>query len=100
MPDEEDAPLAAASRLLVAGKRKTSGSRIRPGTWKMEQPAAADDADGEKGEQDAAGQPAELLERLHAADDLLLRRRAAAPAPRAGPGTMRGICWMAPNAAA
>ena len=66
----------------------------------VQQPAPADDHGSKVREQDAAGEPADLLIRLHAADRLLLSRACQARDFRQSPGTMRGICWMAPNAAA
>ena len=51
------------------------------------------------GQQDATGEPAEFLVRLHDAGDLLANRRRERARPPASPGTMRGMCWMAPKAA-
>ena len=64
-----------------------------------QQPAAGHDAHGEKREQEAAEQSADLLVGLHGAHDPLLLRPRQRPGPPRSPGTMRGMCWMAPNAA-
>ena len=65
----------------------------------VQQLAPADDVHGEKREHDAAGEAAELLERLHRADGLLAAPARGSVRTSARPGTMRGICWIAPNAA-
>ena len=54
--------------------------------------APADDADGEKREQEASGEPAEFLKRLHGADRLLDCAARGSVRTSGRPGTMRGVC--------
>ena len=90
--DEEDAPLERASGCCVGEKEHERQQNQPRDLEHTQEPPTADDADGEKREQNPSDQPAEFLIGLHAADRLLLRRCAPAPRTSGRPGTMRGIC--------
>jgi hypothetical protein len=68
-------PHFSSSRLLVRDEREDDWYQDETRNLKhVHQSASADDAHGEKRQQNAAGEPAEFLERLHGADGLLDRR--------------------------
>ena len=85
-----------------------SGIRIRPGIWKIRSSdAAADDSHRQDRQQESAEQAADFLHLGHVGGDCLLDLRGrglrvcllSALLTSGRPGTICGICWMAPNAA-
>ena len=98
--DQQDAPLRPCQTPAVGARRKTSGSRISPGIWntcssrrRLMMTAAR------KASRMRPARPPISWNDCTRADRLLAARGRASARTSARPGTMRGICWMAPNAA-